>query len=334
MLAAPFRTTQAILTLCRQGRRPAEGMGVVWWMPCVACYRGCMIVVAGSLNMDYVGRAQRLPAWGETVLGSDFACFAGGKGGNQAVAAARLGVPVAFAGAVGADAAGDALLRGLQQDGIETAAVVRAPLATGCALIHVGPDGDNAITVLPGANGHAPVPPPVWPSAWRCLLLQLEIPLDTTRAWARAARQAGATVVLNAAPMADLPDGLLQQVDVLVVNEGELRQLVGARASLEDALAAAAQAGPAAVVVTLGAEGGAAWVDGQPLRWAGHAVRVVDSTGAGDCFVGALAAGLWQRRPWRDALARANLAAALSCTRAGAREGMPFAADLERVLPG
>ena len=293
-----------------------------------------MIVVTGSLNMDYVGRVQRLPAWGETVLGTDFARFAGGKGGNQAVAAARLGAPVAFAGAVGADAAGDDLLRGLQQDGIDTTGVVRAPVATGCALIQVGPDGDNAITVLPGANAHAPLPPPVWPAAWRCLLLQLEIPLDATHAWARAARQAGATVVLNAAPMAVLPDGLLRQVDVLVVNAGELRQLVGAQASIEDALAAAAGAGPTAVVVTLGAAGGAAWVGGQPLRWAGHGVPVVDSTGAGDCFVGALAAGLWQQRPWREVLARANLAAALSCTRAGAREGMPFAADLERVLAG
>jgi ribokinase len=289
-----------------------------------------MIVVAGSLNMDFVGRVQRLPAWGETALGTDFATFDGGKGGNQAVAAARLGAQVAFAGAVGNDAFGAALVLGLQREGIATDHVVRVAAATGCALIHVGPDGDNAITVLPGANQSAPPPPVAWPAAWQLLMLQLELPLATVLAWATAARRGGATVLLNAAPMSPLSDELLQQIDGLVVNEIELRQLVGPCISLDRAVEAAARRGPSAVIVTLGADGYLARVDGQVLRGPGHAVTVVDSTGAGDCFVGALAAGLWQQRSWAEALRRANAAAALSCTQPGARGGMPCADALDR----
>lgn len=294
-----------------------------------SCYRFCMIVVAGSLNVDLVGRVPRLPGWGETVLGDDLARHAGGKGGNQAVAAARLGAAVAFAGAVGDDPFGDELRHGLQAEGIDTAALQSRPVASGCALIHVGPDGDNAISVLPGANRLAPMPPQPWPTAWRWLLLQLEIPLATTLAWAEAARAAGAQVLLNAAPMQALPPVLLAAVDVLVVNEGELQALTGGPKEPAQALAEAARRGPRRVVVTLGARGGMAWDGGRLLSWPGHAVTVVDSTGAGDTFTGALAAALWQDRPFDEALRRANAAAALSCTRPGARGGMPRLAELQ-----
>ena len=288
-----------------------------------------MIVVAGSLNMDLVGHVPHLPAWGETVMGDGFARFAGGKGGNQAVAAARLGAAVAFVGAVGGDPFGQELRAGLVAEGIEAGGLQEVDAATGCALIHVRPDGDNAISVLSGANRLAPLPPPEWPAAWRCLLLQLEIPLPTTLAWAQAARRAGARVVLNAAPMAALPDALLQQVDLLVVNEGELQALVAPALPLPAALQSAAGRGPSVVVATLGSRGVAAWSPDGLQQWPGHAVPVVDSTGAGDTFVGALAAALWQQRPLAEALARANAAAAISCTRPGARGGMPTAAELD-----
>ena len=291
-----------------------------------------MIVVAGSLNMDLVGQVSRLPVWGETVMGESLSRFAGGKGGNQAVAAARLGAEVAFAGAVGDDPFGAELRTGLQAEGVDTTALRTVDSSTGCALIHVRPDGDNAITVLPGANRLAPPPPQPWPTAWRWLLLQLEVPLPTTRAWAHAARRAGVPVLLNAAPMAPLPADLLACVDVLVVNEGELQALVGPQPSVPAGLQAAAGLGPSRVVVTLGGQGCAAW-DGHTLTTRpGHAVSVVDSTGAGDTFVGALAAALWQGRPLAEALARANAAGALSCTRAGARGGMPLAAELDDFL--
>lgn len=291
-----------------------------------------MIVVAGSLNMDLVGHVPRLPTWGETVMGDGFARFAGGKGGNQAVAAARLGADVAFVGAVGNDPFGAELKAGLQSEGIDAGRLCVVDAATGCALIHVRPDGDNAISVLPGANRLAPPPPANWPVAWRWLLLQLEIPLATTLAWAAAARHAGAQVLLNAAPMTAQPAALLQHVDLLVVNEGELRALVGNDLALPAALQAAAERGPKAVVVTLGARGGAAFSADGALQWPGHAVDVVDSTGAGDTFVGALAAARWQGQTLPEALARANAAAAISCTRAGARGGMPTAAELDRWL--
>ena len=292
-----------------------------------------MIVVAGSLNMDLVGRVARLPAWGETVMGESLSRFAGGKGGNQAVAAARLGAQVAFAGAAGDDPFGAELCAGLRAEGIDTQGVVAVSgTATGCALIHVRPDGDNAITVLPGANRRAPLPPLAWPAAWRWLLLQGELPMPTTVAWARAARAAGAKVILNAAPMADLPGDLLSALSLLVVNEGELQALVGAQPDMPTALRAAASLGPAVVVATLGARGCAAW-DGQTLHAVpARPVTVVDSTGAGDTFVGALAAALWQQRPLAEALLRANAAGALSCTAAGARGGMPRSAELDAWL--
>lgn len=295
-----------------------------------------MIVVAGSLNMDLVGHVPQLPAWGETVMGDGFSRFAGGKGGNQAVAAARLGAAVAFVGAVGDDPFGHELRAGLVAEGIDASGVQVVDAATGCALIHVRPDGDNAITVLPGANRLAPLPPSPWPAAWRCLLLQLEIPLPATRTWAEAARGAGAQVVLNAAPMSTLPASLLQHVDLLVVNEGELQALTATSQSpvapplpLSAALQAAAAHGPSVVVATLGARGLAAWTPDGLQQWPGHAVPVVDSTGAGDTFVGALAAALWQQQTLSVALARANAAAAISCTRPGARGGMPTATELD-----
>lgn len=282
-----------------------------------------MLVVAGSLNLDLVAPVPHIPAPGETVLGGALSRHHGGKGGNQAVAAARLGAAVAFHGAVGDDAFGAELAAGLRGEGINTDGLRVVPGASGCALISVAADGDNAIAVLPGANLQAPLPPPAWPVAWRALLLQLELPLPCVLAWAAAAQAAGVPVWLNAAPMQPLPPALLQALDLLVVNAGELAAL-----GVADARAAAAL-GPRRVVVTLGAQGAQAWDGERLLLQPAQPVQVVDTTGAGDAFVGALAACLLQGQALDDALQQASVAAALACTRVGAREGLPTLAQLQ-----
>ncbi len=285
-----------------------------------------MIAVAGSLNLDLVARVPRIPTAGETVLGSALTQHQGGKGGNQAVAAARLGVPVRFFGAVGDDAFGAELGEALLAEGIDTVGLRRVHGTSGCALISVSDTGDNAISVLPGANLHAPGPPAVWPPELRALLLQLEIPMGAVMAWALAARAAGVPVWLNAAPMTALPAELLPMLDLLVVNESELAAL-----GVDD-IADAAALGPRRVVVTLGARGAVAWDGGRRIDEPAHDVWVVDSTGAGDTFVGVLCASLWQGRIFDHALHRAGVAAALACAKVGAREGMPTALELDAAI--
>jgi ribokinase len=280
------------------------------------------VAVAGSLNLDLVGRAPRIPAAGETVLGGALERHHGGKGGNQAAAAARLGARVRFFGAVGRDAAGDELLAGLAAEGIDAEGVMRVEAATGCALITVDAAGDNAITVLPGANALAPVPDASALAGVRVLLLQGEIPPAANAAWAAAARAQRVPVLFNAAPASAEAAALLPLVDLLLVNQGELAALGGSEAAL----------GPPTVVVTLGARGCRAWHRGQGIALPGHAVDVVDTTGAGDTFAGALGAALARGAAIATALAEANAAAALACTRAGARGGMPRRAELQALL--
>jgi ribokinase len=285
-----------------------------------------MLAVVGALNLDLVAQIPRLPQAGETVLGHSLARHAGGKGGNQAVAAVRLGASVRFFGAVGMDAEGPELIDSLASEGIDVHTVLRVARPSGCAWVQVADDGENTITVLPGANDLAPLPPPAWPSDLLRLMLQLELPLPTVMAWAAAARQAGIPVLLNAAPALALPAEILRGLDCLLVNEVE------ARALCEGDLAALAALGPRRVVVTLGARGALAWDEGRTLQQMPYDVWMTDSTGAGDTFAGALAAALWQGRPFDEALHRAGVAAALACTRRGARTGMPTALELEAAL--
>lgn len=289
-------------------------------------YRLPMLAVTGSLNLDLVARVPHIPAPGETVLGSTLTRHQGGKGGNQAVAAARLGVPVRFYGAVGDDDFGAALAEALRVEGIDTAGLRRVAGPSGCALISVADTGDNAISVLPGANALAPLPPPQWPRELTALLLQLEMPIGTVLAWAQSAHAAGVPVWLNAAPMVALPRDLLPLLDLLVVNEAELTAL-----GVSDVQAVAAL-GPRRVVVTLGARGAVAWDGVRRVEQAAHDVWVVDSTGAGDTFVGALCAALAQGRGFDEALHRAGVAAAMACAKLGAREGMPTAAQLDAEI--
>jgi ribokinase len=302
-----------------------------------------VVVVTGSLNLDLVGRAPHIPAPGETVLGDSLQRFHGGKGGNQAVAAARLGAAVRLFGAVGDDAAGAELMEGLAAEHIDSHGVRRVAGASGCALITVSARGENAITVLPGANRQVVGPQASALLGAALLVLQLEIPLAVNRSWARTARSLGLPVLLNAAPLVPAARELLADVSVLVVNEDELSALVttygqeGSSGTLEEKLQLASQLGPPDVVVTLGAQGCVLFSQGEPnrvVRVPGMPVEVLDTTGAGDTFVGALAGALAAGQSLPEALPWANAAAAMSCTQAGARAGMPNRAVVQALLAG
>jgi ribokinase len=297
------------------------------------------VVVLGSINVDLVVGVATLPRPGETVLGDRLLRFAGGKGANQAVAAARLGAAVRMIGRVGSDAFGDELLRGLEEDRVDVAGIVRdREEPSGAALIVVEKGGQNTVTVAPGANrkvgedevhrlagglGPADV-----------LVLQLEIPLDAVRAAIDAAHAAGARVVLNAAP-ATSPINL-PAVDLLVVNEAEAEALSGVAVtdpeSANVAAAALAQAA-GAVAVTLGAAGSVLWEDGRATHVEPRHVKAVDATGSGDAFVGAVACALAAGRPLPEAMELGSAAGAVAATRMGARSSLPTLDEVRRASP-
>jgi len=233
---------------------------------------------------------------------------------------------VRFYGAVGRDAFGDELAAALAAEGVDTSGIVRVEGPSGCALVNVGAHGENAISVLPGANAHAPLPPATLPAELRWLLMQLELPLPIVLAWAEAAQRARVPLVLNAAPMTDLPPDLMRRISVLIVNERELLQIGGSD------LTAVALRGPKSVIATMGGRGSIAWHAQRHLVQPAHDVWAVDTTGAGDTFAGAFTASMWQGRPFDVALARASFAASLACTKHGAREGMPHTIDLDLAM--
>jgi ribokinase len=289
-----------------------------------------MITVFGSINIDLVARTARLPQPGETMTGSSFAMLPGGKGANQAIAARRAGADVAMAGAVGTDPLAATALSGLIEAGVDVTWVRRVAAPTGVALIHVDASGQNAITVIPGANAHALASsvPDAALDPRATLVLQLEVALDVVHAVASRARRAGARVVLNAAPAHALPAALLAVVDVLIVNE--IEALAVARAldlpGAPEAFAAAAhRRSSRAVVVTLGPRGALAAVDGSLVTAAAPAVEVVDTTGAGDAFAGALAAAMDRRAGWPRAIAEGVAAGSLACAHPGAQAALPAA---------
>jgi ribokinase len=295
-------------------------------------------VVVGSLNADLVTEVPRIPLVGETRQATGLRRTTGGKGANQAVALARLGATVDMVGRVGADAEGAALLAHLAGAGVSVRHVATAVgESTGLAIVMVDARGDNAIVVVPGANGTlaAESVPAARGAFTGCdvVVAQLEIPLSTVDAAMRAGAAAGALVVLNAAPARPLPDDLLGAVDVLVVNEHEATEI----ADLVDVRAAATELcrrGPRAVVVTLGADGALMLAGDAHVKAGGFAVRPVDTSGAGDCFVAALAVALCERRPAADALRFANAAAAVAVTRPGTQVAMPTRAEVDGFLSG
>lgn len=288
------------------------------------------ILVAGSANLDFVVRASHVPAPGETVLGRDFATFPGGKGANQAVACARAGAaPTRMLLGLGDDAFAAALESSLRESGVRLDIVRCLDRATGTAFICLSDDAENAITVAPGANDALRAEHLPDLAGIGHLLLQLETPLDTVEAYARAAHAAGVTVVLNAAPARALPASLLALVDVLIVNEGELAALAGERGAIAACLD---KIDVSCVIVTMGARGCCARTRDGVLLQSAFAVDAVDTTAAGDTFCGTLVAALGRGDALADALREASAASALACTRLGAQSSIPTRAQVGALL--
>ena len=295
------------------------------------------VFVAGSINMDVVATADRHPKVGETVAGKAVHYFPGGKGANQAVAAVKLGAPVMLIGRVGTDAFGQQLRQFLGLQGVDLALVKdSADIHTGTAVITIA-DADNTIVVVPGANALVSAGDVASPVLARgdVAVSQFEIPQATIAAFFQRARAAGATTILNPAPALPCGAELLDLVDILILNETELGLL--AQAELHDTdeparFIEAARRLPTAsdkiICVTLGKRGVLALIGGEPSLIEGRAVKAVDTTGAGDCFVGALAAQLANGKAIRDALQYANIAASICVQRMGAAPSMPTAAEV------
>ena len=306
------------------------------------------VIILGSINTDLVVRVAHLPNPGETVLGGEFYCAGGGKGANQAVAAARAASqPVTFIASLGRDPYGEQALANFRQEGIATDFIKRSALPTGVALIMVDERGENMISVASGAN--LDLRPSdvdaVSDEAFRAakvFLACLESPLDAVARGLARAKAAGLLTVLNPAPLTSPRDvcELLAQVDVLTPNEGELRALTGEGqpgTKTSESVAAMVQQAQAMgcrrVVVTLGSQG-CHVVDGsQSFHVAGHSVQAIDATGAGDAFNGALAVALAEGRPLPEAAAWANRAAALSVQRAGAQPSLPNRSEIDAFAP-
>lgn len=295
------------------------------------------IIVVGSLNMDLVVRAPRHPQPGETLIGSDFQTFPGGKGANQAVAAARLGARVRMIGRVGVDAFGEALLTAAQNDGVDTTFVQRDPdHPTGVALITLDAHGQNTIVVAPGANmqvSEADVEraEAVFAGA-DALLMPLECPLEAVMAATRLARKYGVKVILNPAPARPLPAELLAQLDYLTPNQPELQTLAGGETDVAAAIAKLRQQGVKSVVVTLGEHGALLVRDDQSVQLPAFQVPVVDTVAAGDAFVAAFCVALAEGKPPREAVRWGNAAGALAVTRAGAQPSLPSRVEVVRLL--
>jgi ribokinase len=295
------------------------------------------VFVAGSINMDVVATATRHPKAGETVAGQAVHYFPGGKGANQAVAAAKLGASTALIGRLGTDAFGQQLRTFLAAQGVDLALVKDAAgTHSGTAIITIA-NADNTIVVVPGANALVSTEDVAAPVLAKgdVAVSQFEIPQATIAAFFKRARAAGATTILNPAPAIACNPELLELVDIMILNETELGFLAGTTLADTDEPARfieAARRLPAAsgktICVTLGKRGVLALVGGEPSLIAGRAVKALDTTGAGDCFVGALAAQLANAKAIRDALEYANAAASICVQRMGAAPSMPTAAEV------
>ncbi len=292
------------------------------------------IVVLGSANMDLVVRQPRLPEPGETMFGSSFATVPGGKGLNQAIAAARVGGGVAFLGAVGGDAFGRELREALAAAGVDVDAVALVERPTGTAHIAVLDGGENAIVVVPDANGVELPLDEVQRAAIRAaryLVVQFERPLPLVAEAVAFARSVGVTTVVTPAPALPLPEDFLENVDVLVPNAGEARELAGVDDETDAARALSRRAGT--VVMTRGARGALVARGGEVVAEVPpFAVTPVDTTGAGDTFTGVLVARLAAGDTEPAALRAASVAAALATTRPGASPSMPTWSEVRPLL--
>jgi ribokinase len=300
-----------------------------------------VILVFGSINMDLVASVAAIPRPGETVLSRGYRTLFGGKGANQAVAAARVSADtVAMVARVGRDGFGEACLANLKENGVVIDHVVTGEDPTGCAFIAVDAVGENAITVASGANGAVSTAdlPDVLVSADTLAVMQMEVPLEASLATARRVRAAGGRVIWNFAPATDLSASELAEVlaatDIFIVNEHEAMTAVGllgaAPPSLEEAARIIAAEGRVTCVATAGAAGAIAFgPEGTRHHAAALDIRPVDTTGAGDTFVGILAAEVAAGSALIDALRLASIGASLACLKVGAQAGMPTRAELE-----
>jgi ribokinase len=300
-----------------------------------------MITVIGSLNMDLVTYATRLPKVGETVIGKDFKQMPGGKGANQADTIAKLKVPVKMLGGVGDDTIGKTLLASLQHDGVDISQIVLfRDVPTGTATINVDYDGNNTIIVAPGAN-YQFLPQHVQKiqeviAVSNIIVTQLEIPLETVKYSLKLAKKLGKTTILNPAPALELDDELLSCVDLLIPNETELERLGGAPIRNEGEIIAAAQAlikrGVREVIVTVGAKG-CVYVNAKRSQsFEAYQVETVDTTAAGDSFIGATAVALSEGKTIEAAISFAMAVAALTVTKKGAQNSLPYRSEVDKLI--
>ncbi|MCB2210406.1 ribokinase [bacterium] len=294
------------------------------------------ILVVGSINMDLVVRVPHSPKAGETVLGGDFETFPGGKGANQAVAAARMGGEVTMVGRVGNDNFGDTLIQGLVEDNIKTSFVIKdTNVATGVAMIAVAADGENLIVVASGANYDvSPEDVANTRDIMRdtdLLLVQLECPIEAVIAAADLAKAYDIPVVLNPAPAQPLSKALLSNVDVLTPNETELLQLAD-EDDLDKAIQKVLSMGVKNLVITLGANGARVVSDKMDRHIPAHEITAVDTTAAGDAFNGAMAVALAEGKPLLEAVQYGMAAGALASTRPGAQPSLPARDAVENLI--
>ncbi len=296
------------------------------------------VFVVGSINQDFVLRLERRPEPGETVTDAELSLHPGGKGANGAVAAARLGAGVAILGRVGDDPFGEELLTNLRDNGVDTSQVEAVPgVPTGSAFVTVTPDGENAIVVSPGANrrfGQREVEAASEDlERARVLVAQLEVGLEAVEAAAHIVTGNGGRFLLNLAPPREVPDALLRRCDPLVVNQYEAAFLLGEGArDPEESAKRLLELGPGSVVVTLGAAGAVLAAGGSTIRhFPAPEVEVVDTTGAGDAFVGALAAKLSEDTPLEEAVPYAVLAGSVAVMREGAQGSLPTPEDVRQL---
>ena len=301
-----------------------------------------MILSFGSLNLDLVTQTPHLPTPGETVLGTHFLTAPGGKGANQAVAAARLGVPTQMVGRVGGDDFGQILLQSLKAAGVNTDGVkIDETIHSGVAAIAVDSHGENHIIVVPGANGRVDRSDVDRLTQWfphsQILMMQLEIPVSVVHQAAQSAQEAGVTVILDPAPaQSNLPETIYPLIDILTPNQVEAEQLVGFPVNNPETAAKAAtifqQRGVKTVIVKLGVQGALCSTAGNTFHIPAFPVNAVDTVAAGDAFNGGLAAALAEGYALRQAVIRGSAAAAISVTKAGAQPSMPDRSTVEALL--
>jgi len=286
------------------------------------------VIIAGSINMDVITRVSNLPATGETIRGKTVEYLAGGKGLNQAVASAKMGVETVLIGRLGNDVFAGTLYDFIKQYNISTYYIKKSAKESGTAFINVADNGQNTIVVVAGSNNDVAVEDvsEIVIEKDDIIISQFEIPIPTITALFRKAKEAGAKTILNPSPIQNIPEDLLSLVDILIVNETELGFIKGEKVSedtsIEDITHVAKQIKVKTIIVTLGAKG-ALVVEDSVYLVGGHKVTAIDTVGAGDCFAGVTAAQLLQNKTLKESVQIANKAASICVTRKGAAPSMP-----------